>query len=316
MFFLNASSLRDVENFVIYEQGSVFSSTSHETLADFSYKNEQDKIIKNLDSAHQESVQRLIDQQYPLVSCEKIDEENLLLYPWSCHGQLEMIFSDLNSSEEKTLYGTGVLIGKSHVLTCAHNVLLSDMKRAEVLNDYGWNLLSSSIRVKFRQGKIDTVALHESLYSSDFSYPEEWRDGLNSMFDFAVIKFTDEFEGPAVNIKSPEHNQYTLASQPIQFIGYPLYDPETDVMQEAKASIVKIDRARVYYRIEVPQGSSGSSLFLTTNGNSILGIHTGIFKINVSIQHHEHISLIDLICSGGVYFNKDQVDLVQSWITH
>lgn len=261
-------------------------------------------------------MQRLIDQQYPLVSCDKIDAENILLYPWSCHGQLEMIFIDINSGEEKTLYGTGILIGKSHVLTCAHNVFLSDMKRAEVLKDYGWDLSPNSIRIKFNQGKIDAVVLYESAYSSDFNYPEEWKNSFNSMFDFAVIKFTDEFEGSAVNIKSPEHNQYTLVNQPIQFIGYPLYDPETDVMQEAKASIVKTDSARVYYRIEVPQGSSGSSLFLTTNGTSILGIHTGIYKINVSIQHHEYISLIDLICSGGVYFNKDQVDMIQAWITH
>lgn len=47
-FSLNASSLNDIRSSDIHELGGVFSSTSHEVPADFSYEDEQDKIIKTL----------------------------------------------------------------------------------------------------------------------------------------------------------------------------------------------------------------------------------------------------------------------------
>lgn len=175
-------------------------------------------------------------------------------WPYTAHGNLSLSFGG------KFRNGSGVLVGRRHVLTAAHNIFprLGPAPSAVFFNaaQHGPHLPMGSEAV------VDA-----------FAHPR-WTKLGDPDWDFALLLLDG-----AVGMEAGFYEMSALAQQQLETMvfeitGYPQEKPET--MWRDRGRLSKVLTERLLYSIDTSKGQSGSAIWCPLQGGkpTVTGVHT------------------------------------------
>ncbi len=199
--------------------------------------------------------------------------KNFFTYPNSTICWLFSIFPDGTEDQQ---VGSGVMMGKNTVLTCAHNLYSRKFKTfardVKIVPAAYSGYLPNPNFTPFG------VAFKEDVWISD-----EYRDSTisnlaASNYDWGVIKLTEAL-GDSTGFCDPYTTNENLLNRNVISKGYPNPDGTRPIVAyEATGKITKVNPLSYETTIDMEQGQSGSPIFLESNQTNIIGILTAILN--------------------------------------
>lgn len=185
--------------------------------------------------------------------------------------------------------GTGFVIDKHHILTCAHCVY--DTSSNSPVTNLKYTIYNSSGSVK-------------ATYSaSNYHVPEEYQNASSYsstgyLYDYAIIEVTQDLSNYCTFSLGVARNYITTTNPELHINGYSGYsDGSTDpitislrgkmVTGSGYLTSTKINTHNIYYDVDIVPGTSGGPLYVKVpNGNDsandeenydlvVIGIHSG-----------------------------------------